>query len=80
MASEPKKSERHFWGIVGIAVAAFPALYALSLGPFLWLANRNLLPVWIVKIPVYRPIQLLRENGPQFIRDVINWYIELWWR
>ena len=79
MASEGKKSDGHFWAVVAITVIALPVIYVLSLGPFLWFAKRDLIPAWIADIPIYAPIQALRDKGPHVIRDLINWYVSFWW-
>jgi hypothetical protein len=60
-----------------IAVAAV-MLYPISVGPVLWLDLHGVTPVWCRDIPLYQPVQWLRENGPEPIRDAINQYLAFW--
>jgi hypothetical protein len=48
--------------------------YALSIGPFVWLANRGYLPQFVGVI--YVPIGLLGYWEPA--RRIIHWYISFW--
>jgi hypothetical protein len=48
--------------------------YALSIGPFVWLANRGYLPQFVGVI--YVPIGLLGYWEPA--RRIIQWYISFW--
>jgi hypothetical protein len=67
-------------GGLAIALAALvalglPVLYALSVGPFVWLVDRGYLPESLVVI--YMPLELLVESSDWF-RAAAEWYVELW--
>lgn len=67
--------------VFGVSVLSLAlVLYVLSIGPALWV-NRN------VNLPnaynegcalFYTPIAMTYHNGPQWFRDVMDWYAD-WW-
>ena len=65
-----------FWAtIASISVFA----YVLSFGPFVWLADRKILPEWVHSPAafVYAPVVHVSLAGPRPVREALVWYAEL---
>lgn len=67
-------------GGLAIALAALvalglPVLYALSVGPFIWLVDHGYLPESLAV--VYTPLGLLVESS-DWMRAAADWYITFW--
>ena len=64
---------------IRLAVALIVLLaYPISVGPVLWMDLHGLTPAWAQDVPVYYPVQWMRENGPRPIREAINRYLAFW--
>jgi hypothetical protein len=63
------------WTAVAVVIVM---LYPMSVGPVLWMDLHGVTPAWSHDIPLYQPVQWLRENGPEPIRDAINRYLDIW--
>jgi hypothetical protein len=61
--------------IMGMVAFMLLPVYVLSIGPMLWLAERNAGWEWIGVI--YFPIGLLAENCSP-IEAALGWYLEFW--
>ncbi len=72
-----KKPGLAFWATVVVVVVL--VAYALSFGPWCWIASRCRAPYESRQIacPFYRPILLAWCNGPQPVGRLINWYADL---
>ena len=66
------------WAKWTAAVLAFPTIYILSIGPVLWMDLHGVTPAWFHDVPLYWPVQWVRENGPEPIRNAINDYLKFW--
>ena len=75
-AHDEREQDRKGSPILGclIVAALMLPVYVLSLGPFIWLANRRWLPTEAGII--YAPLGLLAWCEP--IKRLLNWYVELW--
>jgi hypothetical protein len=73
-------NRRERWTKWTAAVLAVPTIYLLSMGPVLWMDLRGLTPTWAPDVPLYWPVQWIRENGPEPIRKAINDYLSIWGR
>ena len=64
------------WGLWTVALLlALAALYPLSVGPAVWLADRGLLPEGSQII--YAPVKwAVIQNDA--IGDAVSWYVSLW--
>jgi hypothetical protein len=51
--------------------------YPLSVGPAVWLAERNVVPKKAVEV-VYAPLEALAEHS-QFAGRFLDWYVGLFW-
>lgn len=71
-------NRRERWAKRTLAVMLILSTYPLSVGPVAWLEAHNCVPQWLYDVPLYQPIQWLRDNGPDPIVEAINWYIWMW--
>jgi hypothetical protein len=76
MPEEPDRKRSRLWTATAIIVA--PMLYVLSVGPVLRLELKETIPQWCRNVPIYAPIEWVREHGPEPITEAINWYIGVW--
>jgi hypothetical protein len=76
--SEQRK--KPLWPWIAALLIGLPVLYVLSRGPVEWLYVWGYLPNWTVApmMTFYSPISWILENGPQPLKDVIHWYLDLW--
>jgi len=80
--SDRKKPGVVFWATWGLAVALVG--YPLSWGPaysLLWRwYNDGSAPEWALKcIAIYlQPMQLALDCSPVWIKQALEWYLELW--
>lgn len=72
-----KRMSAWIWALAG---CAFVALYVLGAGPVEWLSHRDMLPepVGIVLQIAYGPLSWLFLHGPEPVRDLMQWYVDLW--
>jgi hypothetical protein len=63
---------------LALGIATF--LYPLSIGPAVLVLDRAGYPKWVMEPyrQIYAPIHWLVVNGPQPIRDALEWYGDLW--
>ena len=61
---------------VTTALVAFPVLYTLSVGPYVWLVSQGYLELNGPLDVVYAPLQLLAKSF-QPLRSFLGWYIEI---
>lgn len=75
---ERQKPSVRLWVAAGMVAAL--VLYPLSFGPVVWLASREMLPNWTVRIIMffYYPINWVVRILPQPIVDAIDWYLRFW--
>jgi hypothetical protein len=77
MTSDRKKPGVAFWATVSlVAMLAYP----LSVGPAEWLRHHGWIPesMWDAIGTFYGPLAWIYANGPQPLRDVVDWYGHLW--
>jgi hypothetical protein len=65
------------WAVVSFT--AMLALYPLSIGPIIWLHERELLPDWSSEplAEFYFPVLWLAESS-HWVEAALEWYAELW--
>jgi hypothetical protein len=70
------QSERRgpFAGCLAVGLLLALPAYLLSIGPFIWLANRGYLPMQLGVI--YAPLGLIQDRPP--FGRLIAWYMSLW--
>jgi hypothetical protein len=75
MGDKPKKPGWAFWATV--VVVGF-LVYALSIGPAVWLLAHVVPPAAVGFVLLfYAPIVILAEStGPT--KDLLQWYVHLW--
>jgi hypothetical protein len=82
MSDEPMtdRPDGKRWGWRGTAGIAGLVLvvYALSLGPYVWLDRHGGVPDALQRLRIYTPIQRVRDYGPAPVQRAINWYMDLW--
>jgi hypothetical protein len=61
--------------LAAIVVLGLPVLYVLSVGPFVWLVERQILPASVSII--YAPLGMLVESS-DWLREAADWYVNLW--
>jgi hypothetical protein len=75
-------NRRERWAIrLALVLAAVLVIgYPLSIGPLEYLVANHFIDFEAVEFlrPAYYPLLWLYENGPQPIRDLIRWYVDLW--
>ena len=78
MDREPDSRHSGVW----LAVFAMAGLlaYPLSLGPVLWLEINVDVPEWLTEgfALLYAPLNFAHENGPDWLVEAFDWYLELW--
>jgi hypothetical protein len=66
-----------------MAVAVLVLAYFASFGPIVWLGQRNHLPNWAVTVAIYvywPQVYAGTTGAPPFLKMILNWYAELWFR
>ena len=68
------------WPWIVALLIGLPVLYVLSVGPISWLYNHEVLPRSLVPIYYwfYAPIAFANERGPEWLRQILDWYADLW--
>ena len=61
--------------LAALVALGLPLLYALSVGPFVWLVNHEYVPESCAV--VYVPLGMLVESS-DILREAAEWYIEFW--
>lgn len=65
-----------------IAVFALAAIlaYPLSIGPVLWVEMNLDVPDWLTSgfEMLYMPLEFVIGNGPDWLSELFEWYLELW--
>ena len=79
MTADGKKPGVAFWANVLVAILTF--LYPLSIGPVVWLADREMLPERIAEplAIVYFPLEYAAGTS-NAASSVYAWYVSLWMR
>lgn len=73
-----KKKRRHgwqFWGWTGLFLFLVP--YPLSIGPAAWLVEHGYLKEESLGV-IYLPLRWFFAGFPEWINDMIIWYVKLW--
>jgi hypothetical protein len=80
MTSEHRQPGLAYWATVVVAGLIVLAAYPLSVGPAEWLRHHGWIPesLWDAIGTFYAPLGWLYANGPQSVRDVMDWYGHLW--
>ena len=78
MTSSRKQPGVAFWGTV--ALVAVLIAYPLSIGPVTWMHSKRWIPPWLDKplVSFYVPCSWVYEKGPEPLRSVYRWYVDLW--
>jgi hypothetical protein len=71
-------NRRERWAIWTAVVMIALLAYPMSVGPVLWMDFHGLTPAWTQDVPIYWPVQWMREHGPRPIREAINRYLAFW--
>jgi hypothetical protein len=61
--------------VLCLGLVLLPMFYVLSLGPAVWLANREIVAREPLQV-VYAPLIWLHENAP--LEAPLDWYVDLW--
>ncbi len=76
---EKRKSNGALW--VALTILLIGLFYPLSVGPFIWLVDRDMLPLGVTRwlLPIYIPLDDLAENKTiPVLPGLMSWYFSLW--
>ena len=76
---EKRKSNGALW--VTLSILIIVLFYPLSVGPFIWLVDHDLLPHRVTSwlLPVYLPLDDLAESKViPVLPGLMSWYCSLW--
>jgi hypothetical protein len=59
------------------AIIVIPSLYALGIGPAGWLRSYDFIS-HDAELTFFHPVYLLMQYGPEEMRDVMLWWLNLW--
>jgi hypothetical protein len=78
MTEDRKKPGVAFWSTVVLLVVL--VAYPLSAGPLQWARAHGLLSQGMIDALTlfYSPIRWIHDIGPEALRQVLDWYLQLW--
>ena len=59
------------------ALVAVPPIYVLGIGPAGWLRSYDVISE-NVELTIFYPVYLLMERGPEWLADILLWWLDLW--